>query len=332
MKSTGKTTDNAEKKQTIVANLKRSIIALSDQVDGFVYPLIIPSIQSIDEDILFEIYPDLKRIGKQKKLHVLLYSYGGDAHTAFHIGRLLQEYSSELLIYILREAKSAATLISCAADKIVFSEISELGPMDPQIKRRNDKESFSPLAIKHTFDFLHQQSEENHTQIVKVLTDKLPDPLILGELLKSLETGKDYLCKLMRSRMFKDDSEKVNEIAEKLVTGYPDHGYCIDFNEARDIGLKVEKVGKEYEDVVLEIMKNYKNVWDRFDHHLKAARRTESSKEEEQELKEAFGLHSDLKKIATELIEYQLSREVKPAAIKSLTSQKEKLAKKTLKR
>lgn len=330
MKSNEKILDKTEKKQTIVANLKKSIISFSEKIDGFVYPLIIPPIQSIDEDILFEIYPDLKRIGKQKKLHVLLYSYGGDAHTAFHIGRLLQEYSSELFIYILREAKSAATLISCSADKIVFSEISELGPMDPQIKRRNDKERFSPLAIKHTFDFLHQQSEEKHDQIVKVLTDKLPDPLILGELLKSLETGKDYLCKLMKSRMFKDDSEKVNEIAEKLVTGYPDHGYCIDFNEARDIGLKVEKVGSEHEDVVLDIMKNYKNVWDRFDSHLKSARTSESKKEEEEELHEALGLHSDLKKLATEIIEYQLNKEKNSDSINIAV--KNKPGKKTVKK
>lgn len=311
-------------KSTIVSDLKKAIIEFSDAVDGFIYPLIIPPIQSIDEDILFEIYPDLKKIGKQKKLHVLLYSYGGDAHTAFHIGRLLQDYSDELYIYVLREAKSAATLISCAADKIILSEISELGPMDPQIKRIDMQERFSPLAIKHTFDFLHNQSEEGHKQIVSVLTEKLPDPLILGELLKSLETGKDYLCKLMRSRMFKNDTEKVFEISEKLVTGYPDHGYCIDFEEARNIGLRVEKIGSQFEDVILQIMRSYKSVWDRFNFHFKQAKGSESKKEHETHFQEAVDLYGDLKKLASDVIAHQsqLKKKVVKKAVKKTAKKK----------
>ncbi|PIR85227.1 hypothetical protein COU15_02400 [Candidatus Kaiserbacteria bacterium CG10_big_fil_rev_8_21_14_0_10_45_20] len=323
MKESENKKQKQEEKQTIVSNLQKAIVKFTDSVDGFIYPLIIPPIQSIDEDILFEIYPDLRKVGKQKKLHVLLYSYGGDAHTAFHIGRLLQEYSSELSIYVLREAKSAATLISCAADRIVFSEISELGPMDPQISRSDEPGRFSPLAIKHTFDLLHQQSEEGHSQIVKVLTDKLPDPLILGEHLKSLETGKDYLCKLMNSRMFSGDAEKAIQVSEKLVTGYPDHGYCIDFVEAKSIGLKVEKVEEKHEETILEIMKSYKNVWDKFDFHLKKARNAETVKDKDAQFKEAFDLYDDLKKLATEVIKHQQDKKTPPTP-KRKTSKKKK--------
>jgi hypothetical protein len=293
-------------KKSLVCELENSIKKFVDKIDdGFVYPLIIPPIQQINEEILFEIYPHLKKIKKQKILHVLLYSYGGDAHTAFHIGRLLQGYSDLLNIYILREAKSAATLISSAADTIIFSEISELGPMDPQIHMNGI--DFSPLAIKHTFDLLQQQSEEKHDQIVKVLTDKLPDPLILGELLKSLETGKDYLYKLMKDRMFIDNDDKAIEIAEKLVMGYPDHGYCIDFNEAKNIGLKVKKVDTNYETEILKIMKNYKNVWDKFDFHVTRAKNAgeDNTKQEKIEFDEAFALYKELKKLASEIINYQ---------------------------
>ena len=266
--------------------------------------------QSIDEDFLFQIYPDLRKIGRQKRLHILLYSYGGDAHTAFHIGRLLQEYTKdELLIYVLREAKSAATLISCAADKIIFSEISELGPMDPQIRYGDNEEPISPLAIKHALDLLQEQSGKGHEQIVKILTNKLPDPLILGEHLKSLETGKDYLSKLMKRRMFKDENNKIEKIAEQLVTGYSDHGYCIDYIEAEELGLKVEKVSKDYEDEIFRIMRNYKNVWDKFDMHMrkgKIAKNSENKEEEKKQFNEAFILYKDLRKLATEVIKYQL--------------------------
>ncbi len=304
MKSTTKT----QKKETTKSKvdiLKDAIKQFSDSIhDGFVYPLIIPPLQSIDEDILFEIYPDLRLIGKQKNLHILLYSYGGDAHTAFHIGRLLQSYASDqLIIYVLREAKSAATLISCAADKIIFSEISELGPMDPQIRSSFDNERFSPLAIKHVFELLHDETKLGHTSIAQTLTNKLPEPLRLGELLKSLETGKDYLCKLLSARMFKEDEEsKIKTIAEKLVTGYPDHGYCIDFTEAVGIGLKVEKVPAELEDVIFSIMQSYKTVWDEFDSLYIKARRDKT------EPQDAFLLYANLKELAKNVVDYQKSR------------------------
>jgi hypothetical protein len=302
-----KQTKEKKNKVTIVCELQESIKRFSEKIDAFVYPLIIPPLQSIDEDVLFEIYPDLRKIGRQKKLHVLLYSYGGDAHTAFHIGRLLQDYAEEeLLIYVLREAKSAATLISCAADKIIFSEISELGPMDPQIQQNKNDDVFSPLAIKHTFELLQEESSKNHKEIVNSLTEKLPSPLILGELLKKLDTGKDYLTKLMKARMFKNtDDEEIAKIAENLVTGYPDHGYCIDYLEAKSLGLKVEKLSTEYEDEIFEIMKNYKNVWDKFDFHYKRAKVAKSInnlKDEQQELDEAFGLYAELKKLANNIV------------------------------
>lgn len=276
--------------------LVSSIKAFSEKVDGFVYPLIIPPIESIGEDVLFEIYGDFKEIGQKDNLHVLLYSYGGNAHTAFQIGRLLQNYcKNKLSIYILKEAKSAATLISCAADEIIFSEISELGPMDPQIKLKSSDDRFSPLAIKHTFELLHREAKSEHPEIVKTLTEKLPDPLTLGELIKSLETGKDYLVKLLRKRMFKSSElvdKKPEEIAQKLVEGYPDHGYCIDFIEAQELGLKVKKVDESLEDIIFDVMKHFKLLWDEFDSLFFRADKKP----------EAFDLYKQLKNAIKEII------------------------------
>lgn len=293
--------------EAIVEELESAIKKFTDKLGGFVYPLIIFPLETINEDILFEIYSDLRKFGPQKKLTILLYSYGGDAHTAFHIGRLLQKYAKEeLSIYVLREAKSAATLISCSANEIVFSEISELGPMDPQISRSTSDDKFSPLAIKHALDLLQKESEAEHKQIVDTLSDRLPDPLILGEHLKSLETGKEYLTKLLSSRMFKGHSEeKIKSIAEQLVTGYPDHLYCIDFLEAKDIGLKVRKAGEDLYEILLKVMKDYKTIWDRFDQHIKDSRKSDG-KHDEDEFKHAVGLYSSMKKLATKIIDYQI--------------------------
>lgn len=293
-------------KKDLVSEFEKSLRDLNRKVDCLLYPLIIPPLTSIDEDVLFSVYPDLKRIGKRKKLHVLLYSYGGDAHTAFHIGRLLQEYATEKLhIYILREAKSAATLLASSADKIIFSEISELGPMDPQIYDPDAERRFSPLAIKHLMDFLSDESKKGHAELVKTIAAKLPAPMLLGEHLKSLETGKDYLEKLLSARMFKGEPvEHVQEIAEKLVTGYPDHGYCIDYKEASEIGLKVEKAPVDIELELFAVMHNYKRVWDTFQKLMR-----EAKNQDDEKIGEAVNLLSGLRVAAANILDEELSVE-----------------------
>lgn len=306
MKKSNTIANNKSKnsKGTVSDQFKDSLLKFIESSEGFVYPLIIPPVQSIDEDALFEVYSDLRKIGEQDNLNVLLYSYGGDARTAFHIGRLLQAYSNKKLqIYPLREAKSAATLIASAADNMVMSELSELGPMDPQIKLPSIEGRFSPLAIKHSLELLHGEISNGHDLIVKTLAEKLPDPLSLGEALKSLETGKDYLRKLLVSRMFAGDSEKAAAVAEQLVLGYPDHGYCIDFKEAQDIGLVVQEVPANQRDALYNLMYGYKKIWDVFEFAMSRKDGNESS------VSEAMRPLIDLKQVVHEVIDVQKSKE-----------------------
>ena len=306
MKKSNTIANNKSKnsKGTVSDQFKNSLLKFIESSEGFVYPLIIPPVQSIDEDALFEVYSDLRKIGEQDNLNVLLYSYGGDARTAFHIGRLLQAYSNKKLqIYPLREAKSAATLIASAADNMVMSELSELGPMDPQIKLPSIERRFSPLAIKHSLELLHGEISNGHDLIVKTLAEKLPDPLSLGEALKSLETGKDYLRKLLVSRMFAGDSEKAAAVAEQLVLGYPDHGYCIDFKEAQDIGLVVKEVPDNQRDALYDLMYGYKKIWDVFEFAMSRNDDNENS------VSEAMRPLIDLKQVVHEVIDIQKSKE-----------------------
>jgi len=292
-----------EQPKVVKNAFEEAICNLQSKIDGFVFPLILPPFMNINEDVLFDVFGNLRKMGKVKDLHVLIYSYGGDAHTAFHIGRLLQKFATgKLIIYILREAKSAATLISCAANTIIFTDISELGPMDPQITNKTTKESYSPLAIKHTMELLSEESKLDHKVLVEILSGKLPGPLVLGEHLKSLDTAKDYIYKLLTGRMFTDkkDSEIARTIANKLVLGYPDHGYCIDYLEAKEIGLKVEEAGEDISDKLWNVMKVYKRIWDEF---LRIMKDNKDSGEKDSAIK----LLTDLQDAVDKLIEKQLT-------------------------
>ncbi|HED37592.1 MAG TPA: hypothetical protein ENI76_05005 [Ignavibacteria bacterium] len=294
---------NEQSKMDDFSPLTTAIQKISDNIDGFVYPLIIPPIDQIDEDIIFNIFDDFNKIGKQDKLHVFLYSYGGDAHSAFLAGKLLQKYSNELKIYILREAKSAATLIAASSNEIVFSDISELGPLDPQIVHQGLKRRISPLSIKHALDLLNSEATNNHEVVVGELAKKLPDPLLLGEYLKSLETSKDYLIKLLSLRMFKDESSDkidIKKIAERLVMNYPDHGYCIDYDEANDIGLIVSKIDKKLSTGFSLVMASFRGMWKTFNMY-----RLNNDKDK------AVQVLIDIGRVRDEVIDYQLNKQKK---------------------
>lgn len=79
----------------------------------------------------------LQPLDSSKPLHVLLASPGGDGETAVRIVRSLQARCSELTILLPDMAKSAATILSLGADKIVFGPGGDLGPVDPQMRYPN---------------------------------------------------------------------------------------------------------------------------------------------------------------------------------------------------
>jgi hypothetical protein len=173
---------------------------------------------------------------------------------------LFRKYGSEELNFIIpRWAKSAATLLVCSGNKILMSPIAELGPLDPQITQMNPLEGrfeqFSPLHIESTLDLIRQEFEKGNPQLAKGLMERLQFPLTLGGFVKYQEIGKQYLIKLLETRMFRGEKPAVDvkDIAEKLTIGYADHGFCINIDECKNIGLKVEELKNNALDIIWEI-------------------------------------------------------------------------------
>lgn len=81
------------------------------------------------------IYEAIKSFEKDPKpLLLILVSNGGEPGTAYLIGKVCREFSAgKFIVVVPRHAKSAATLLACAAEEIHMGSMSELGPIDPQI-------------------------------------------------------------------------------------------------------------------------------------------------------------------------------------------------------
>jgi len=199
---------------------------------------------SIEFQTVDTVYCELReRFGDNgDELVVLLSSSGGDIHAAYNLAQLFRRYGRKRLVFVVpRWAKSAATLLVCGGDEILMTPVAELGPLDPQISELNiierRMEQFSPLNIKATLELIAEQYRENKPELADALVEKLQYPITLGSHLKSLGVAKEYLDKLLKSRMLKAGPSRVPTIIETLVEGYPDHGACILCEEVTTMGV-----------------------------------------------------------------------------------------------
>ena len=193
-------------------------------------------------------------------LVVVVDSGGGDIDAAYNLALLFRSYGSESLTYVVpRWAKSAATLLVCGGDSVMMTPVAELGPLDPQITEMNPLEqrleSFSPLHIESTLELIRNEFNNGNKELAEGLLRRLQFPITLGSFKKSLEVGKQYATKLLESRMHKDNAGLASEIASRLVEGYADHGFCINFDEADSLGLVVNRLSEEQLKLVWNIHK-----------------------------------------------------------------------------
>lgn len=192
-----------------------------------------------------KIYNAVTRFSEKKPLLLVLYSRGGSAASAYLIGKLCREYSNDTFIAsIPRFAKSAATLITCAANEIHMGSLSELGPIDPQI---ND---LPALGLKNSIEHIAELVKvypESSDMFAKYLQNNLT-LINLGYYERVAESAAQYAEKLLDTHS-ENLPRRAKEIANELVYKYKDHGFVIDRAEATNIfGDKIIKSNTdEYE-------------------------------------------------------------------------------------
>lgn len=191
------------------------------------------------------IYSAITTFQNNKPILLILYSKGGDAGSAYLIGKLCREYSNgNLITTVPRHAKSAATLICCASDEIHMGSLSELGPIDPQI------DNFPALGLKNSVEHiadLVRQYPASAEMFAKYLNLSL-NPIYLGYYERVAQSAIQYAERLLKTHD-KNLPKKAEQIALDLVYTYKDHGFVIDIAEAQQIfGDKiVKKNSAEYE-------------------------------------------------------------------------------------
>ena len=190
------------------------------------------------------IYNAVTSFKDKKPLLLILYSNGGEIGSAYLTGKLCREHSNGAFsIVVPRHAKSAATLLCCAADEIHMGSLSELGPIDPQINK------LPALGLKNSIEHIAQlvkETPESSEMFAKYLHYSLR-PIDLGYYERVAESAMQYALRLLATHKDKLPKEP-RRIASTLVYSYKDHGFVIDKGEATEIlGDKIIKANNTQE-------------------------------------------------------------------------------------
>lgn len=167
----------------------------------------------------------------EKPILLILLNLGGSIEAGYLISKTCKRLAKEkFVVAVPRKAKSAATLLALGADEIHMGLMSELGPIDPQfgglpaLGMKNALEILSDLACKHP---------GAAAMLGEYLQSKL-DLRILGYFERINDSAKQYAERLIAGKAL-PPNQTPQILADHFVNYYKDHGFVIDFDEARDL-------------------------------------------------------------------------------------------------
>ncbi|MGH9918147.1 MAG: SDH family Clp fold serine proteinase [Nitrososphaerales archaeon] len=183
----------------------------------------------------------------------LLNTPGGDVGVADKMARILRRRVGSKGVFrvlVADYAKSAGTLLALGADRIIMSDSSELGPIDPQIITQNADGQFIQRPA-HTYvdayDALAKKISdpdsykgEKNTDAEKQLVAKL-DPAHLNLCRQLIARSRELAEDLLKQGMLQDGT--YTKVAGDLTDNerwHSDHGAVINCETAQSMGLKVD--------------------------------------------------------------------------------------------
>lgn len=192
----------------------------------------------------------LKSYGsKFEKIDLILYSGGGFAESAERIVNSMYSYCKDFRVIIPTQAKSAATIVAMGSSRILMSDTSEIGSIDPQLPN-----GIAAQSVIKAYEELMQKIEEKQQDgkpcdAELVLINKI-DPVLLRECRKYMDLAQDIASKLLNKKMrSKRNPINVDEIGMNFLDDSRtfSHGRLIGWEAAKDLGLKIKYIDKNDE-------------------------------------------------------------------------------------
>lgn len=183
---------------------------------------------------------------------LLLHTGGGDVDAADKVATIIRASvgKGKFRVIVPDYAKSAGTLLALGADVIVMSDSSELGPIDPQVIRRDANGNLVSQSIMHYLTAYKRHSKtvnDDPTDLAaRTMLNKIePQTVVQFEAVR--ERAQKLAEKQLKFGMFRSGTGNFTSIPETLMdtNRFPTHGQVITYQDAQVIGLNVEYVAPD---------------------------------------------------------------------------------------
>ena len=196
----------------------------------------------------YRLYKILRKMNNLTNLDLVIESPGGDIDAACALVKALRKYCKKLSVVVPCFCKSAATFVAVSADEQVLCKVAELGVVDPQVREPITGEWVPAHSIKEAIDFI----EETKDPLVKLsLADKLP-PLLIGAFRDVVSGTKQYM-----EEAFEKLGTKKEEAIDTFTTKFLSHGYPIDREMCKEVGLPVVFPENDLEEKICDLYEIY---------------------------------------------------------------------------
>ncbi len=193
---------------------------------------------------------------RRKNVLFSLVTKGGDAHAAYRIAQCLQEKYERFYFHVTGYCKSAGTLVALGAHQLVMSDHGELGPLDVQMRKKDELwAARSGLAVHDAMgalrqgmltsfqDCFHRLTSKSGGALTSVTAAKIAtdltvgmyapicsqvDPMHIGEARRAMTIAGMY-----GGRLLAEGGNLDMESMYNFLFGFPSHGFVIDRSEAK---------------------------------------------------------------------------------------------------
>ena len=199
----------------------------------------------------------LHHVAPGNDVDLLLHTGGGSIDSAEKLVKMVRSrtQTASFRVIVPNFAKSAGTVMVLGADSVLMSDMSELGPIDPQVLLSDGWRSAQNYLDAYE---THAQTldKEPGNIAARLMIDAL-DPVTLKMCEKAKDRARQSAESLLKQGMFRDSGNWTMAADELLdTTRWQSHSQMISWEDARDLKLVVEYVDYQAE--------QWQNYWDLF--------------------------------------------------------------------
>ena len=181
---------------------------------------------------------------KGDPLDIMLTTTGGDGEVALRMASIYRAEREDVRIIVPDMAYSSGTILALAADKIVMSSSSTLGPIDPQIllPEQGQFAWMSARAVVEAVDNLQQQAQANPGALrfsIAMLADI--NATMYQTAIDAMARTEPLATAVFKLRSDYPSDQQIKKIVDDLQK-HSVHSATIRHRDAYDIGLPVEYV------------------------------------------------------------------------------------------